>query len=157
MSIIERIFGKREKHIEVEQIEILIHTNAAYFGEHGRMLASNKELGIVEKPVIFCIKGFTTPLPLNHRLFAHIWQSFLADGWVPLELIKYGSVIEKHEEGQQGSQRQAPHLVHGQVGPAVIENAARAVPAQAPASTNGLAADFSNVDVPAFMRIVAKV
>jgi hypothetical protein len=152
MSIFERVFGKREKQIEPDQIDILIHEQAAYFGEHGRMIATNRELNIIEKPVIFCLKGFSKPLPLNHRMYAHIWKSFLAEGWIPIELIKYGTVIENHESGQQGGQRQAPHLVHGQTGPAAIENAARMIPNQAVAQASGQPGDFSRLEVPAFLR-----
>lgn len=148
-------FRRKEKPIQPDQIEILFHTDAAYFGEHGRIIATNKELGIVEKPIIFCLKGFSTPLPLNHRMFAHIWNSALADGWIPIEMIKYGSVIEKPAVDGEGQPQQGRRQVKlaladntpPEMAAAHVEGAMAAMRAGFPAR-----GDFSTLDVPAFMR-----
>lgn len=149
------LFGNKEKEITPDQIEILFHTEAAYFGEHGRIIATNKELGIVEKPIIFCLKGFSTPLPLNHRMFAHIWNSALAEGWIPIEVIKYGSVIEKHAEDGVEQPQQGRRQV-------TLKLADNATHAEALAHVEGVTAavrqgfpikgDFAGTEVPAYLR-----
>jgi hypothetical protein len=164
MGILKAIFGSKD--IEIEQLEILFHTEAAYFGEHGRIIASNRALGIVEREVIFCLKGHTTPLPLNHRLFAHIWKEAQAQGFIPLELAKYGKVVENaadtdpvaahrrvlailREHGQAPEIAEIDRVIHRlDVSDQSGDEAAAAV-AQAGKTS---ARDFSNVDVPTFLR-----
>jgi hypothetical protein len=143
-------WGKKEKNITPDQIEILIHTDAAYFGEHGRMLATNKELGIVEKPVIFCLKGYTTPLPLNHRMYAHIWNSFLADGWIPLEMIKYGSVIDKSMFGEpEVTPAQGRRVTHLALAEGMSASEAQSHVEAVARQHNG---EFAGLEVPAYLR-----
>ncbi|BDD79822.1 hypothetical protein [Burkholderia phage FLC9] len=149
------LFGSKEKTITPDQIEILIHKEAAYFGEHGRMLATNKELGVVEKEVIFCAKGFTSCPPLNHRMYAHIWNSFLAEGWIPLEMTKYGSVIEKQVQGNDDVQDPQPG--RRQVKLALADNLSQAeavatVEGAAAAISSARSGDFSALEVPTFLR-----
>lgn len=180
MGLIKAIFGAKE--IEIEQVEVLFHTEAAYFGEHGRLLASNRALGITEKPVIFCLKGHTTPLPLNHRMFAHIWKQAQAQGFIPLEMIKYGSVIENSDKVSAvdahkrilavlAEHGQAPALIDGRLpmhadaapseqAQAHLEGAARALASMGSeqlGTPNGTPApvanrDFSKIDVPTYLR-----
>lgn len=166
MGILKAIFGSKE--IQIEQLEILFHTEAAYFGEHGRLIASNRSLGIIEKEVIFCLKGHTTPLPLNHRLFAHIWKEAQAQGFIPLELAKYGSVIESAEPGALAAHKRVLAIMveHGQA-PALADgrqslhmNVGDTSAAEAEAAVSGAMAsaaaisgrDYSKVDVPAYLR-----
>ena len=163
MNILSKLFGG--KAIKIEQLEILFHTEAAYFGEHGRIIATNRTEGIIEKEVIFCLKGHTEPLPLNHRLFAHIWASAQAQGFIPLSLAKYGTVIENpHEIDALAAHKRVLAILkeHGQTEPrrlvsvpipadATLEEAQAHVEA-ASASLTHSGRDFSNVEIPAFMR-----
>jgi hypothetical protein len=147
------IFGKKEQAITPDQIEILIHREAAYFGEHGRMLATNKQLGVVEKEVIFCAKGFTTPPALNHRMFAHIWNSFLEEGWIPLEMVSYGTVIEKQVGSEDDDQN--GHVVEqgrGAAKLALADNPSRAQATGTQRTGFPLDGAFDRVEVPPFMR-----
>lgn len=111
MSLFSAFGWGKHKPIQPDSLEILFHTAAAYFGEHGRILATNRSQGIIEKPVIFSIKGVTTPLPMNLRLFFHIWDSAKAEGFIPHELLSYGTIIAPTEiEGLSDGQRQMIHL-----------------------------------------------
>jgi hypothetical protein len=166
MGFWSKFLGRDE--INIDQLEVLFHTEAAYFGEHGRLIASNRSLGIIEKEVIFCLKGHTKPLPLNHRLFAHIWKEAQAQGFIPLELAKYGSVIESAEPDALAAHKRVLAIMveHGQA-PALADgrqvlhmNLGDKSAAEAEAAVSGAMAsaaatsgrDYSNVEVPAYLR-----
>jgi hypothetical protein len=165
MGLLSKLFGSKE--IQIEQLEVLFHTEAAYFGEHGRLIASNRAEGIIEKEVIFCLKGHTEPLPLNHRLFAHIWKEAQAQGFIPLSLAKYGSVIENaNEVDALAAHRRVLAVLreHGQLEPRRLASVpmaevalSEALPSDEVAegtARSGFPAkgDFSRVDVPAYLR-----
>lgn len=145
MSLLNLFLGRRAREVQPDQIEVLFHTEAAYFGEHGRLLMTNRALGIEEKPVIFCLKGISSPIPMNLRLFWHIWESAKAQGFIPLELLSYGKVIERSGAGQDDMATE--HADHHPV-----RTAPRLAVAPNLMGAQATAPDLTDTDVPAFLR-----
>lgn len=145
--------ARKAKTIRPDDIEVLFHTEAAYHGEHGRLLVTNRAIGMVEKPIIFCLKGVSTPLPMNLRLFWHIWESAKTEGFIPLELLSYGNTIEFAEVNESGLpvNRQLTHMQLGDATPAEAQSAVGGVVNNGRPRVVG-GQGFHNVDVPAFLR-----
>lgn len=142
--------GRKEKTIRPDDLEILFHTEAAYHGEHGRLLVTNRTIGMIEKPVIFCLKGVSTPMPMNLRLFWHIWESAKAEGFIPLELLSYGNTIE-YAENAQAPVRTVGHMQLGEMNASqAVEAVEGAIAGHRLRSVAGGA--FDNVEVPAYLR-----
>lgn len=158
MNILNALLGRKEKQIRPDDLEVLFHTEAAYHGEHGRLLVTSRALGLVEKPVIFCLKGVSTPMPMNLRLFWHIWESAKAQGFIPLELISYGKTIEFEETNPAADRsRRARDLVTGAFrSEAAFEEAADAGVDVVRAAAGHLRSihnkSFGDVEVPAYLR-----
>jgi hypothetical protein len=143
-------FGQKAKEVRPDDIQVLFHTEAAYHGEHGRLLVTNRAVGMIEKPIIFCLKGVSTPLPMNLRLFWHIWESAKAEGFIPLEMLSYGNTIEYAEVNGQAP-RQAMHLdLAGSSASQAVEAVEGAIAGSRLRSVAGNG--FAAAEIPAYLR-----
>jgi hypothetical protein len=142
--------GRKAKEIRPDDIQVLFHTEAAYHGEHGRLLVTNRAVGMIEKPIIFCLKGVSTPLPMNLRLFWHIWESAKAEGFIPLEMLSYGNTIEYAEDAHVPVRT----MGHMQLGESTAAQAVEAVEgAIAGSRLRSVAGNsFATAEVPAYLR-----
>lgn len=73
--------------------QIAFYKDAAPHGEHGRIRVTNKALKITNIDVAFVFVGHIDPLSLNLTTMRMIWDAAEAQGYIPLELTKYGSAL----------------------------------------------------------------
>ena len=83
---------KRNRGIEGAP-KIAFYKDAAAHGEHGRIRVTNKALKLSNIDVAFVFVGHITPLPLNLTTMRMVWDAAEAQGYIPLELTKYGSAL----------------------------------------------------------------
>lgn len=95
MSILRKILNKLSGRSNTGiSLEIKFHKETNLYGMHGRLVASSKELGLVNASIRFVFVGITTPPPLSLELFNYIWEEAKAQGYTPQSLLVYGNVME---------------------------------------------------------------
>lgn len=109
-SSIRKLFSSSSTKTVINSVEICFHKEANYFGDHGRLVVTNKALGLVEHPVRFAFKGITTPPKLTLELLGGIYEAAEEEGYIVHHLQSYGSAhileeMSKVEQNQFVQQR----------------------------------------------------
>lgn len=100
MSVIDKVlrmaFGKRK---EKNTLEIVFHKDANPYGTHGTIRASHRAHRLENASVRFAFVGISVPPALTPEIFKYIWESARAAGYMPVDLMTYGRVIEVDSVG----------------------------------------------------------
>lgn len=93
MSLIQKLLGQAPARIN--RLDVKFGTDANYFGEHGKIVVTNKKLGLEEATVPFVFVGLTTPLPMDPDTMNYIWDQAEQQGYIPIRITQYGRMNER--------------------------------------------------------------
>lgn len=74
--------------------KVAFHKEAAYHGDHGTILVSNRSQGMSEVQVKFAFVGLKTAPALDLHIMNYIWSQALEQGYIPHSILNYKGVIE---------------------------------------------------------------
>lgn len=75
--------------------KVAFHKEAAYHGDHGTILVSNRAQRLTEVRVKFAFIGLDTPPNLDLNIMNYIWSQALEQGYIPHSIQRYKGVVEQ--------------------------------------------------------------
>lgn len=89
---IAQLFGYNPKRYLMGAAQVKFFRDAAYYGEHGKIVVSNIKEGLSEEPVAFVFVGMVTPPKLNDQVMNYLFAEAWRQGFIPHHLDQYGRI-----------------------------------------------------------------